>query len=74
MHIKAIYGIFDTQEQQWVGYGTKVAWVSVGAAKNAWNLHDKTRPTHKEYSWKREGTFDNQSQFVIKNLLENFKE
>lgn len=68
-YVKGIFAIFDTEEQQFVQYKSKVAWASSGAAKAAWNLHDRTRNyTYKEGWWK--GIFDDQSRFVIKNLLE----
>lgn len=50
-------------------FGNKVAWVSSGAAKNAFNLH--------MYDWKTRscrgvlecaGVFDNQNEYVIEEV------
>ena len=35
-----LFAVYDTQTGQFVKFGSKIAWVSTGAAKNAFNLHN----------------------------------
>lgn len=61
--IDSIYVIRGVGTDKLVKFGTKCGWCSVGAAKNAFNLHMKCH-FGKDWSEGR-GLFDEQDQFVI---------
>lgn len=56
--LDAVYLVWDTElKQMWHNGTNKIAWVSSGAAKNAWNLCHAT--------WKDKKYFDSQNRYVI---------
>lgn len=56
---KEMYAIFDTETLSFVKFGSKIAWVSVGAAKNSYACHSYIFSTSVHKS------FDDQTQFKI---------
>jgi hypothetical protein len=65
----SIYGILDTETNEFVSYNSKCAWSKVGNAKNAFNLH--TGATHSWYNPPRP-KFDEQTRYVIVDLTEAY--
>lgn len=58
-----IYVIREISTGKLIKFGTKGGWISVGAAKNAFNLHMKW---HFGKGWSEgKGLFDEQYRFVI---------
>lgn len=55
--LDTIFVIYDTEDNELWYSGTKIGWVSTGAAKNAWNLVNS--------SWSGKEYFDNQTRYVI---------
>lgn len=55
-NLPKIYAIIDSYTQTYVSFGSKCAWVSAGAAKNAYNCH-MSSSTGK--------TFDEQTKYTI---------
>lgn len=55
--LDSLFVIYDTEDNKLWHSGTKIAWISTGAAKNAWNLA--------HYSWSHKEYFDNQTRYVI---------
>lgn len=61
--LEALWVIYDTQENCFIKFGTKAAWVTSGAAKNAWNCHN--------YNWPdKTVTFNEQSRYVVMNVFD----
>lgn len=63
-----IYAILNREEQTFFTFGPKVAWSTVGAAKNAYNLHwgSKGRIVGKAHK------FDEQDRYEIVELAESY--
>jgi len=64
-----LYAIYNTQTNQFLKFGSKIAWTNAGAAKNAYNLHEGN-------SWSKLGhKFDEQSRYIVVTLdAEYFKD
>lgn len=60
--LEELWVVYDTQENCFVKFGTKAAWVTSGAAKNAWNCHN--------YNYIRHVTFNEQSRYVVMNVFD----
>lgn len=58
-----LWVIYDTQENCFIKFGAKAAWVSSGAAKNAWNCHN--------HSWCENVTFNGQTRYIVVNVFDN---
>jgi hypothetical protein len=65
-----IYGILDTETNEFVSYNSKCAWSKVGNAKNAFALHSDIYDKFAEQFVKVK--FDDQSRFVIVDLTEAY--
>lgn len=64
--INNIYVIREVESGKLVKFGAKCGWASIGAAKNAFNLHMRT---HYGKDWSEgKGLFDSQDQFVIEEV------
>lgn len=64
--LDSVFVIYDTEDDQlWNSNGTKIGWVSTGAAKNAWNLCSKTVYDH---DLPVKFKFDEQKRYVIVEL------
>jgi hypothetical protein len=64
--VDSIYVIREVSTGKLVKFGTKGGWISVRAAKNAFNLHMKW---HFGKDWSEgKGLFDEQDQFVIEGI------
>lgn len=59
-NLPKIYAIVDKHDYHYVSFGSKCAWVSSGAAKNAYNYHMHSR-TGK--------TFDEQDKYTIVEIF-----
>jgi hypothetical protein len=59
----SIYGILDTETNQFVSYGAKIAWNALRNAKNAYNYH-------RNYGDNKR--FDEQTRYVIVDLTEAY--
>ena len=55
-NLTKIYAIVDSYTQSYISFGRTCAWVSVGAAKNAYNCH---------MSSSTGTTFDEQDKYTI---------
>lgn len=62
-HKTKVYVIRQLSTSDLIRFGSKCGWASVGAAKNAFNLHMKFY-FNKDWS-EGKGLFDSQSEFVI---------
>lgn len=62
-HKTKVYVIRQLSTSDLIRFGSKCGWASVGAAKNAFNLHMKFY-FNKDWS-EGKGLFDSQDQFVI---------
>ncbi|UZS00973.1 hypothetical protein [Pseudomonas phage vB_PsaM_M1] len=61
-----VFVIRENITGQLIKFGAKCGWASVGAAKNAFNLH---MITHYGKDWSEgKGLFDSQDQFVIEEI------
>lgn len=60
---KVLYAIRNKNTLEWVVFGSKVAWVSIGAAKNAFQLH----MSH----WSDTVNFDEQEDYKLVQVLGN---
>ncbi len=66
--IDKLFVIFDTEEQRlWNSNGTKIGWVSEGAAKNAWSMQQRRNRFSDDYE---KILFDEQSRYVIVTITE----
>lgn len=61
-----IFAIVDTENGNFIKFGTKCAWVSVGAAKSALMLHRSQLGLHKLES------FTEQSRYEVVDLTETY--
>lgn len=59
--LEGLWVIYDTQEECFIKFGTKAAWVSSVAAKNAWNCHN--------HDWDRIAAFNEQTRYVVLNVF-----
>jgi hypothetical protein len=59
----AIYGILDTQTNQFISYGAKIAWSASRNAKNAYNYHRDYRDPKR---------FDEQTRYKLVELTEAY--
>jgi hypothetical protein len=57
----SLYAIYDTQTAKFLKFGSKIAWTSQGAAKNAYH----------NYSWKDQLKFDEQSRYIVVSIDSN---
>ncbi len=62
----SIFVIRNTATDKFEAFGSKCAWVTSGAAKNAYNLH-LGRP-HTSYYNKDAHKFDDQTQYIIEEI------
>lgn len=62
-HKTKVYVIRQLSTSDLIRFGSKCGWASVGAAKNAFNLHMKFY-FNKDWS-EGKGLFDSQTEFVI---------
>lgn len=62
-HKTKVYVIRQLTTSNLIRFGSKCGWASVGAAKNAFNLHMKAY-FNKDWS-EGKGLFDSQTEFVI---------
>ena len=60
--VDGIYVIREICTGKLIKFGTKGGWISVRAAKNAFNLHMKW---HFDREWSGKKLFDEQDRFVI---------
>ena len=58
-----IFMLFDTKKSEYLRYGTKVAWINSGAAKNAFIAHNS-----RVYGFGKVKQFDRQDRVVIHEL------
>lgn len=65
-HKTKVYVIRQLSTSDLIRFGNKCGWSSVGAAKNAFNLHMKFY-FNKDWS-EGKGLFDSQTEFVIEEL------
>lgn len=64
--INNIYVIREISTGKLIKFGTKAGWISMSAAKNAFNLHMKW---HFGKDWSEgKGLFDSQDQFIIEEV------
>lgn len=68
--LDTVFLIFDTEDGILWSHGPKAAWISTGAAKNAWNLCSKSYYDDKGDRIKPK--FDDQTRYVIVEIHENF--
>lgn len=67
METTKVYVIREVATGKLIKFKAKAGWASVGAAKNAFNLHMKSyfgRDWHEG-----EGLFDSQTEFVIEEVV-----
>ncbi|AFC21187.1 hypothetical protein [Enterobacter phage EC152] len=70
-HLDSVFVIYDTQEGKlWNSNGTKIGWVTTGAAKNAWNLCSKTVYDPNNGDRPVKVKFDEQTRYVIVQISE----
>ena len=55
--VDSLYAIYDTKTGKFMKFGSKVAWASSSAAKNAYACHNQT--------WKDQFKFDDQNRLII---------
>ena len=55
--VDSLYAIYDTQTGKFLKFGSKVAWTSTGAAKNAYGCHNPSYPGQLK--------FDDQNRLII---------
>ena len=58
-----IFALFDTKKSEYLKYGTKVAWVNSGAAKNAFMQHNV-----RVYGFGEVKQFDRQDRVVVHEI------
>ena len=62
-NLTELWVIYDKQENCFIKFGAKAAWVTSGAAKNAWHCHN--------HAWGKNAVFSEQTRYVVINIFDD---